>query len=194
MSEEEKDPVWDKLAGWIGKPLTKGGPTLSPEDVNLPMIRHWIDAMDDRNPIYEDAEAAARIGLDSVVAPPAMLQAWTMPRPILEGIAERGGVPTEIDPDNPINILDEAGFAATLATNSELEFELPKILVDLVDLDLFKSFKPNHDPRTKNRSLNLKIYRSIFFYFMNKEQATSDRVQAKNSQAKRGALINFFYS
>ena len=45
-----------------------------------------------------------------------------------------------------------------------------------------KSFKPNHDPRTKNN------------YFMNKEQATSDRVQAKNSQAKRGALINFFYS
>jgi len=49
-----------------------------------------------------------------------------------------------------------------------------------------KSFKPNHDPRTENRYL--------FFYFMNKEQATSDRVQAKNSQAKRGVLINFFYS
>ena len=49
-----------------------------------------------------------------------------------------------------------------------------------------KSFKPNHDPRTEKEYL--------FFYFMNKEQATSDRVQAKNSQAKRGALINFFYS
>jgi peptide methionine sulfoxide reductase MsrA len=79
-------------------------------------------------------------------------------------------------------------------TNSELEFELSKILVDLVVLDLFKNFKSNHDPRTENRSLNLQIYRSIFFYFMNNEQATSDRVQAKNSQAKRGALINFFYS
>jgi len=43
-----------------------------------------------------------------------------------------------------------------------------------------KSFKPNHDPRTENRYL--------FFYFMNKEQATSDRVQAKNSQAKRGTF------
>ena len=59
-----------------------------------------------------------------------------------------------------------------------------------VELPLVQSFKPNHDPRTENRQ----IYRSIFFYFMNKEQATSDRVQAKNSQAKRGALINFFYS
>ena len=55
-----------------------------------------------------------------------------------------------------------------------------------VELPLVQSFKPNHDPRTENRF--------IFFYFINKEQATSDRVQAKNSQAKRGALINFFYS
>ena len=45
-----------------------------------------------------------------------------------------------------------------------------------------KSFKPNHDPRTENN------------YFINNEQATSDRVQAKNPQAKRGSLINFFYN
>ena len=50
------------------------------------------------------------------------------------------------------------------------------------ELPLIKSFKPNHDPRTKNN------------YFMNNEQATSDRVQAKNPQAKRGSLINFFYN
>ena len=55
-----------------------------------------------------------------------------------------------------------------------------------VELTLVQSFKPNHDPRTEKEYL--------FFYFMNKEQATSDRVQANNSQAKRGALINFFYS
>ena len=49
-----------------------------------------------------------------------------------------------------------------------------------VELKELESFKPNHDPRTENRF--------IFFYFMNKEQATSDRVQAKNSQAKRGTF------
>jgi len=43
-----------------------------------------------------------------------------------------------------------------------------------------KSFKPNHDPRTQKK-IDL-------FFFMNKEQATSDRVQAKNSQAKRGTF------
>ena len=55
-----------------------------------------------------------------------------------------------------------------------------------VELPLVQSFKPNHDPRTENKFL--------FFNFINNVQATSDRVQANNSQAKRGALINFFYS
>ena len=69
-------------------------------------------------------------------------------------------------------------------------FELPKILVDLVDLaqflELFKRSQTNHAPRTENKFL--------FFNFINNVQATSDRVQANNSQAKRGAVINFFYS
>ena len=55
-----------------------------------------------------------------------------------------------------------------------------------IELKELKSFKPNHDPRTENKRDPI--------FFMNKEQATSDRVQAKNSQAKRGALINFFYN
>ena len=49
-----------------------------------------------------------------------------------------------------------------------------------VELPLVQSFKPNHDPRTEKK-IDL-------FFFMNKEQATSDRVQAKNSQAKRGTF------
>jgi len=85
------------------------------------------------------------------------------------------------------------GRAAVELPKDQLTGLGPKILAAF-ELALAQSFKPNHDPRTENRSLNLRIYGSIFFYFMNKEQATSDRVQAKNSQAKRGALINFFYS
>ena len=58
-----------------------------------------------------------------VVAPPAMLQTWTMPRPRIEGIAERGGAPTEMSGENVVSALDKAGYVGTLATNSELEFE-----------------------------------------------------------------------
>jgi hypothetical protein len=53
-----------------------------------------------------------------------MLQTWTMARPTIEGIAERGGAPTEVT-GSPLAMLDEAGFRGTVATNSELEFERP---------------------------------------------------------------------
>jgi acyl dehydratase len=99
-----------------------GPPSVAPDVVNLPMIRHWVDALDDRNPVYLDEEIAATTRFGGVVAPPAMLQTWGMPRPRIEGIAERGGSPVEIRSDNPIPALDEAGYVGTLATNSELEF------------------------------------------------------------------------
>ncbi len=42
------------------------------------MIRHWVDAMGDENPVYVDDEAARANGFPGVVAPPTMLQAWIM--------------------------------------------------------------------------------------------------------------------
>lgn len=106
----------------LGKPMGAGGPISAPDEVNLPMIRHWVDALDDRNPVYLDAGVAASTRHGGLVAPPAMLQAWTMARPRIEGIAERGGAAAEIDPQSALGLLAAAGFTATLATNSELEF------------------------------------------------------------------------
>src|SRR5688572_27988268 len=97
-------------------------PALAPDAVNLPMIRHWVDALDDRNPVYLDEEAARASRFGELVAPPAMLQAWTMARPKIEGIAERGGAPQDVADDTALAVLAEAGFTAILATNSELEF------------------------------------------------------------------------
>ena len=100
-----------------------GPPAEAPEPVNTTMMGHWVDALDDRNPVYQDAELAATTRFGSVVAPPAMLQTWTMPRPRIEGIAERGGAPTEMKSENVVTTLDKAGYVGTLATNSELEFQ-----------------------------------------------------------------------
>jgi hypothetical protein len=52
-----------------------------------------------------------------------MLQTWTMATPQITGIAERGGSPVESEGPGPISVLDAAGFVATLASNSEFEFE-----------------------------------------------------------------------
>jgi acyl dehydratase len=120
MADEEVDTLRARLEAYVGKPM--GPPAMAPDAVNVPMIRLWVDALDDRNPVYLDEEIAAKTRFGGIVAPPAMLQAWTMPRPQIEGIADRGGAPGEIPVDNPIPVLDEAGYVGTLATNSELEF------------------------------------------------------------------------
>jgi MaoC dehydratase-like protein len=109
------------LRALIGKPL--GTPATAPDPVNQPMIRHWAAAMEDHNPVYTDRERAAASRFGGIVAPPLMLQTWTMPTPMLEGIRERGGAPTESVGPSPLSVFDDAGFTATLAANSEFEIE-----------------------------------------------------------------------
>jgi acyl dehydratase len=114
------DALRDGLLARVGKPLDSRGVVVAPDPVNAPMIRHWVDALDDRNPAYDERTADEFGGL---VAPPAMLQSWTMPRPTIDGIRERGGAPGVIDPDSPLPMLAAAGFPGTLATNTVLRFD-----------------------------------------------------------------------
>ena len=95
----------------------ESGSRSAPDAVNLPMIRHWVEAMGDTNPLYLDAEFAARSVHGGLVAPPAMVQVWTM----------RGLRPAdEADAGDPLGamtgVLDEAGFTSVVATNSEQEY------------------------------------------------------------------------
>ncbi|GII02687.1 bifunctional MaoC family dehydratase N-terminal/OB-fold nucleic acid binding domain-containing protein [Planobispora takensis] len=83
------------------------------DPVNVPMIRHWADAMGDANPLYTDAEAAAASVHGGIVAPPAMIQVWTMP-----GVNRRAGQrPTPVD--EVLAMLDGNGYTGVVATNCE---------------------------------------------------------------------------
>ena len=42
------------------------------------MIRHFVEAVGDENPVYTDEKAARAAGFPGVIAPPTMLQAWIM--------------------------------------------------------------------------------------------------------------------
>jgi len=117
------DTLDEQLAALVGKPLGAGGPSVAPDPVNQPMIRHWAAAFEDRNPVYVDPQFAAGTRFGEIVAPPLMLQTWTMATPKLTGIAERGGSPVERGGAFVLTILDEAGLVGTLATNSEFEIE-----------------------------------------------------------------------
>ncbi len=96
------------------------------------MIRHWAAAFEDANPVYVDAERAAASRFGAIVAPPLMLQTWTMATPTITGIRERGGAPTETGEGGALAVLDEAGFVGTLASNSEFEFERYLGLGDMI--------------------------------------------------------------
>lgn len=123
MPDSDDDPLRDELLQRIGTNVAE--PNDATDPVNLPMIRQWVDAFDDRNPIYEDAEAAAQTRFGDIVAPPAMMQSWVMGRPKLTNLKERGGLTADIDPDSPLIAFDKAGYMGSLATNSEYEFIKP---------------------------------------------------------------------
>lgn len=85
---------------------------LARDPVNQPMVNNWVEAIGDTNPIYVDAEAARAAGHDGAVAPPAMIQVWTM-----QGLhGQRSG-------DDPLgqmsDLLDRAGYTSVVATNCE---------------------------------------------------------------------------
>ncbi|QNG17415.1 DNA-binding protein [Rhodococcus triatomae] len=87
-------------------------PRAGRDPINLPMIRNWVEAIGDENPIYVDEAAAREAGHDGIVAPPAMAQVWTM-----------RGLHGRREADDPLGrmtaILDEAGFTSVVATNCD---------------------------------------------------------------------------
>ena len=87
----------------------------------------------DMNPVYLDPEFAEKSRFGGIVSPPVMLQAWTMPAPKIEGIAERGGVPIEMG-SNPAAFIEEAGYTGIVATNSEFEIERYPRLGDVISV------------------------------------------------------------
>lgn len=108
------------LEGYVG--TTDGAPGSCPYPVNVPMIHHWCDAIGDRNPVYLDADVARETGRKDVIAPPVMLQAWTMrglrpPTAEEEAYAAAAG-----DRKSVLETLDEAGFTSVVATNCEQEY------------------------------------------------------------------------
>jgi uncharacterized protein len=101
-------------------------PRLARDPVNVPAIRAWTDAIGDANPVYTDAEFAAGSVHRGLVAPPAMVQVWTMPGlgpPAGRGAGSTAPVRRPSGPADPLGVmmtlLDDAGFTAVVATNCD---------------------------------------------------------------------------
>jgi len=101
----------DRLRAFIG---ASTGSHVAVDPVNLPMIRRWVEAMGDTNPIYVDDEAARRSGRAALVAPPAMLPVWTMTG--LRATIDAAGAAAT--PNRGVFVaLAEAGFTLTPGVN-----------------------------------------------------------------------------
>jgi uncharacterized protein len=101
-------------------------PRLARDPVNVPAIRTWTDAIGDGNPVYTDAEFAAGSVHRGLVAPPAMVQVWTMPGlgpPAGRAAGSTAPVSRPAGPADPLGammaVLDDAGFTAVVATNCD---------------------------------------------------------------------------
>lgn len=96
------------------------------DPVNLPMVHNWLEALGDTNRLYTDSLYADPLPADdldsngigvaqpgrgtTLLAPPAMIQVWTMP-----GLHGRR---TDDDPLGAMmTVLDEAGYTSVVATN-----------------------------------------------------------------------------
>ncbi|HET6860124.1 MAG TPA: bifunctional MaoC family dehydratase N-terminal/OB-fold nucleic acid binding domain-containing protein [Streptomyces sp.] len=102
--DEELRLFHARLKAYEGQPAATSG--VGKDAVNEPMIRHWCEAMGDDSPAYAGPDA---------VAPPTMLQAWTMGG--LSGHTGRSGAYDEL-----FALLDGAGCTSVVATDCEQEY------------------------------------------------------------------------
>lgn len=118
-AEEHSDPS-ELLAQFVG--VEAEPPRVARYPVNEAMIRNWVEAHDDHNPIYVDDAAARATGREGVVCPPAMISTWVMSgyrryREIHRLRAE--GVTEDFAYSRLLGLLDRAGYSSVVATNVE---------------------------------------------------------------------------
>ncbi|MGW0909192.1 bifunctional MaoC family dehydratase N-terminal/OB-fold nucleic acid binding domain-containing protein [Streptomyces sp. NPDC002853] len=101
------DLSYETLKVFEGRAAATSGEGKDP--VNEPMIRHWCEAMGDAHPAYAGADP---------IAPPTMLQAWTMGG--LSGHQGRSAAYDEL-----FALLDGAGYTSVVATDCEQEYLRP---------------------------------------------------------------------
>lgn len=118
----------ERLQDFVGR--LSGPPTNAPDEVNQAMIRHFVEAVGDENPVYTDEKAARAAGFPGVIAPPQMLQAWIMRgyKASYSHAADR--VPTAHD--EIMTLLDSEGFTSVVATDCEQEYMRPLVLGDRI--------------------------------------------------------------
>ena len=97
------------------------------DEVSLSDIRHWCEIMQDPNPLYYDTEYARKSEYGGPIAPPAMVQTWSLePMKIAIEHFVNGFLEFPEDPHVQLNDrLEKAGYSAVMATAQEATYLAP---------------------------------------------------------------------
>lgn len=114
MTPEERTAFEEKIHAFVGREI--GAPKRGNDDVNAAMIRHWAEITGDENPVYADEEYASQSSKGGIIAPPTMLQIWSME-----------GYPMCQTPSMDVQrelhkVFDDNGFSGVLGTNTSSEY------------------------------------------------------------------------
>ena len=113
----EQTHFYNSLTSEVG---SAGKIEVARDSVSEPVIRSWCDAMSESNPLYIDQDFANDSKHGGIIAPPAMLQVWTMSGLHLGSQFQRN---TEDSPSAGVyQLLDEAGFTGVVATNATYHY------------------------------------------------------------------------
>jgi len=100
-------------------------PRVARYEVNAPMIRNWVEALDDFNPVYIDDEAARSTGRPGIIQPPAMISTWVMAGYRRHREIHRRRAAGEVEDfaySRLMSLLDQDGLTSVVATNVEQEY------------------------------------------------------------------------
>ena len=97
---------------------TRNGPYRSFNPVSRTQIWQWCSAMGDTNPLYLDTAYQQSVGITRAVAPPAMMQMWTM-RDVNMALAPGS---SDTPPYAVFDALSARGYAANVAVSYDIQF------------------------------------------------------------------------
>ena len=117
-TDSKKNDFFHSLTSQIG---SVGKVEIARDSVSEPVIRSLCDAMSESNPLYINQNFAEDSKYKGIIAPPAMLQVWTMSGLHLGNQFQRN---SEDSPSAEVyQLLDDAGFTGVVATNAAYHYD-----------------------------------------------------------------------
>jgi uncharacterized protein len=167
-SAPEKGFDYDIARRWIGKAsIFREGH----DEVTTTDIRHWCEVMQDANPLYTDEEYAKTTKYGGIIAPPTMVQTWSL-EPMQGALDQfvREVLPFPEDPHHQLfGAIDREGYDGVVATSQSQEYLQPVRPGDMISTQISVGSVSEYDHYTR---MGVGRYVNLVFTFQNQRGET----------------------